>query len=270
MSRNRMFWIPALLGCLVLAGPAGATPAQEKPQEKPAAPQRSTYLSNYEIRFLGPHAAETLAWDQCPKDRDNACQVRVYSEVKQEGSNALTILEVRTDGETHEKISRALARQDIGPETQTFFLVLLAAGPKPLPTPPQLSGGAQKALQDLQGFLPYKGYEVLDSTLLRGTRSMNGRLVGRNGLGYDVELYFQQPGGPDSKALYISSFSFGEDGPVPIPPPTPESSKAMVRPPRSRLIRSSFSMNKGETLVVGTSRIDNSDQALVLLLTSQP
>ncbi len=57
---------------------------------------------------------------------------------------------------------------------------------------------------------------------------------------------------------------------MPVPPPTPGSSKAIVRPPRTRLIRSSFSMNKGETLVVGTSRIDNTDQALVLLLTSQP
>jgi hypothetical protein len=267
---NRKPWIPLVLCGLAFAGLAGAAPAQEKPQEKPAAPQRNTYLSNYEIRFLGPHAAETLAWDQCPKDRDNACQVRVYSEVKQEGSNALTILEVRTDGETHEKISRALARQDIGPETQTFFLVLLAAGPKPLPTPQQLSPNAHKALQDLQGFLPYKGYEVLDSTLLRGTKSMTGRLVGRNGQGYDVEIFFQQPGGPDSKTLYVSGFTFGEDGPVSIPPPTPEASKSMVRPPRTRLIRSSFTINQGETLVVGTSRIDGTDQALVLLLTAQP
>lgn len=269
MSRKRMSWIPILLCGLAITGLAGAATAQEKPQEKPAAPQRSIYLSNYEIRFLGPHAAETLAWDQCPKDRD-ACQVRVYSEVKDKGSTALTLLEVRADAETHEKISRALARQDAGPETRTFFLVLLAAGPKAAPAPPQLSEGARKALQDLQGFLPYKGYEVLDSTLLRGTKSMTGRLVGRNNQSYTLDLWFEQPGGPDSKTLYISSFTFSEEGRVPVPASASPDGKETVRPPRPRLIRSSFTMNEGETLVVGTSRLDGTDQALVLLLTTQP
>lgn len=265
MSRNRTFLIPILLCCLVIAGLAGAGQAQEKP----ASPKSAPYTSSYEIHFLGPHAAETLAWDQCPKERDRPCRVRVYREVKAEGSASITFLEVQAEAEIHEKVSRALARQDIGPKTQTFYLVLLAAGPKPSAMPPQLSAGAQKALQDIQGFLPYKSYEVLDTTLLRGTRSITGRLVGRNGIGYHVELFFQQPGGPESKTLYVSSFGFGEDGPVTLPATSPDG-KATSRPARARLIRSSFSIAEGETLVVGTSRIDGTDQALVLLLTSQP
>ncbi len=197
MSRNRMVWIPVLLGCLALAGPAGAAPAQEKPQEKPAASQRSTYLSNYEIRF--PRAACRGDPGLGPVPEGPGQRLPGPRLQRGEGGGPrtlLTILEVRTDGETHEKISRALARQDIGPETQTFFLVLLAAGPEAAPDAPAALGGRPEgAPGSPRDSSPTKRYEVLDSTLLRGTRSMNGRLVGRNGLGYDVEAHFQQPGG---------------------------------------------------------------------------
>lgn len=249
-----------LLGCL-----AGALQAQEGQPR----PERKTigYTNRYEIRFLGPHAAETLAWDQCAAEKTTECTVRVATE--REGEKiATTVLEVFAPREVHERISRALARQDIGPETQTFYVVLLAASPKPSGTPANLSPAANKALQDLQGFLPYRGYQVLDTALLRGTREMTGRLVGPDGVGYRLELWFQQPGGPESKSLYVQSFQLAEEGPVPVGKAAADGRRDS-RPPR-QLIRTSFTTQKGETLVVGTSRLDGGDDALVLLLTASP
>jgi hypothetical protein len=231
-----------------------------------AASLAAGYGSRYEIRYLGPHAAQTLGWDQCAAEKVTDCSVRVFTE---QGEKAVkTILEVFAPREVHENISRALLRQDAGPETQTFYVVLLAASPKPSGTPANLSPAANKALQDLQGFLPYRGYQVLDTALLRGTREMTGRLVGPEGVGYRLELWFQQPGGPESKSLYVQSFQLAEEGPVPVGAAT-ANGKRDARPPR-QLIRTSFTTQKGETLVVGTSRLDGGDDALVLLLTASP
>lgn len=232
-----------------------------------AAAQDQEYAATYEIRFLGPHAAQTLAWDQCPKDQKVHCRTQVST--KTEGERSITVLTVQADRGIQEKVARALAVHDIGPKTQTFYVVLLAASPKPSSTPADLSPGARKALQDIQGFLPYRGYQVLDTALLRGTRSLTGRLVGRDNQGYDLEIYFQQPGGPDSKSLYVNGLSFTEDRSVPIPVTSADGKPAGSRPGR-RLINSSFTITEGETLVVGTSRIDNTDEALILLLTASP
>ena len=258
-----------LLTALLLAGLlAGAGQAQESAPS----PRTGPYDSTYEIRFLGPHAAETRAWDQCAGNNSahkDDCRVRVVSENRGEkGDRVVTLLHLRAPGAVHEKVSRALARQDVGPETQTFYVVLLAASPKPSGTPANLSPAASKALQDLQGFLPYRGYQVLDAALLRGTREMTGRLVGPDGVGYRLELWFQQPGGPESKSLYVQSFQFGEEGPVPVGEAKADGRRD-ARPPR-QLIRTSFTTQKGETLVVGTSRLDGGDDALVLLLTASP
>lgn len=248
---------------LLAAALAGAVQAQEG---QPKSRKSEAYGSRYEIRYLGAHAAQALGWDQCAAENATECNVRVFTE--QGEKTATTVLEVFAPRAVHEKISRALLRHDAGPETQTFYVVLLAASPKPSATPANLSAGANKALQDLQGFLPYRGYQVLDTALLRGTRELTGRLVGQDGLGYVMEIRFQQPGGPESKSLYVQSFYLGEEGPVPVGPAVPNR-KQEVRAPR-QLIRSSFTVQEGETLVVGTSRIDGTDEALILLLTASP
>lgn len=244
----------ALLLLAFAAGAPGVAGAQQDPRTTP-------YTNQYELRFLGPRAAETLAWDQCPADK-SACRVRVFTDMQEKAS--VSKLEVYATVDVQERISRALAQQDIGPKTQTFYVVLLAASPKAGGAPADLSPGARKALQDIQAFLPYKGYQVLDTALLRGTKSLTGRMVGRGGIGYVIELWFQQPGGPASKSLYIQSFEFREEaGRL----PAAGDAQPNIRGPRE-LIKSSFTVQEGETLVVGTSRLDGGDDALVLLLTA--
>jgi hypothetical protein len=270
MKKNpcvRSFALAFLLA--LAAAPLAASPAQEStPQPSPLNTRR------FEIRFLDLHAAEQLAWDQCQsKDR---CQVSASafvsdSSVKWVGDTSLKgFLDVRADAATHERIARALAKADAAPVTQSFQLLLLAAGTQPSTGGPEMPESARKALADLRGFLPYKGYQLLDSSWLRATQDKvtEARVVGREGAGYNLKLRFRTTG---SEELFVDAFTLNEEPSMPWP--ASEASKGTQgRAPRAArdLISTSFSLKKGETIVVGTSKIDGSDEALVVLLTAVP
>jgi hypothetical protein len=71
--------------------------------------------------------------------------------------------------------------------------------------------------------------------------------------------------------LFVDFFNLGEE--PGIPRAASEASKeTQGRAPRAPrdLISTSFSLKKGETIVVGTSKIDGTDEALVVLLTAVP
>jgi len=250
------------------AVPLAAKPAQEAPTPAPL-PVALTD-SRFEIRFLDLHTAEQLAWDQCPeKER---CRVAVSAFVndtaaKWVGDSSLKgILEVRSDAATHERIVRVLAKADAAPLTQSFQLLLLAASTHKGAGEPDVPASAQKALSDLRGFLPYKDYKLLDSTWLRATqdRPTEGRVVGRGDQGYAVKLRFRTTG---SDQMFLDHFELNEE--LMTARPTAEGKKSDVHVPRD-LISTSFSLKKGETIVVGTSKLDGSEEALVVLLTAVP
>jgi hypothetical protein len=254
------------------AVPLLAKQAQEAPTPPPA-PVALT-LSRFEIRFMDLHTAEQLAWDQCQeKER---CQITASAfvndtAVKWVGDSSLKgFLEVRSDSATHERIVRALAKADAAPLTQSFQLLLLAASTHKGAGEPDVPASAQKALADLRGFLPYKDYKLLDSTWLRATqdRPTEGRVVGRGDQGYDVKLRFRTTG---NDQMFLDRFELSEEPMTPRAVPEAKKGEAGValHAPRD-LISTSFSLKKGETIVVGTSKIDGSDDALVVLLTAVP
>ena len=245
-------WI-AMAALLLLGWPltAGAAGKQEDQ------PRRSPYTIQYPIRFLDVHSAEVLAWDQCQeKDR---CGV---STSLSEGRYSINF---QADADAHERFVRALAKEDSTPVTQIFQLVLVAAGNKGGGANPALAPGAQKALTDLQGFLPYKSYEVLDSVYFRGTQGdgIRGRAVGRGEIGYGVELRFRRVGTSQDKNLLMEGFQLTEEGGrIPLATGGARDSR--------RVIDTSFGLKVGETIVVGTSRLDGGDEALIVLLTAVP
>ncbi|HYG62879.1 MAG TPA: hypothetical protein VEL74_09885, partial [Thermoanaerobaculia bacterium] len=115
-----------------------------------------TYINRYEIRFLDLHAAELLAWNQCPtKER---CKVTSLVSPGEQDKPSRTYLEVSADATVHERIVQALAKEDAAPRTRTFQVVLLLADSKPEGSAPRLPEGAQKALQDIRDLLPFKSY----------------------------------------------------------------------------------------------------------------
>jgi hypothetical protein len=234
MRAFRLHFIAAAL--LLLAGPT-ARAAQDGPR---------TYDSRYDIRYLDIHTAETLAWEQCPDKKE--CVVMGALNSDRRGS----VLTVRADSETHAKLARVLAERDSAPQTQVFHLVLLAAGDKPNGPAPALAPGAQKALDDLKRFLPFKSYRTVDTALIRVTRDdvAQARVAGLQAASYKVALRFRSAGA-DGKKLLIDGFGLHEDN-------------------GRDLIQTSFAMDVGESVVVGTSAVGGSDEALVAILTAVP
>jgi hypothetical protein len=254
------------------AVPSIAKAAQEAPTPPPA-PVALTD-GRFEIRFLDLHTAEQLAWDQCPEKERCRIVASAFvndSSAKWVGDSSLKgLLDVRSDSATHERIVRALAKADAAPLTQSFQLLLLAASTHKGTGEPDVPASAQKALADLRGFLPYKDYKLLDSTWLRATqdRPTEGRVVGRGDQGYSVKLRFRTTG---SDQMFLDRFDLNEELMTARPASDAKKGEPGVAPhvPRD-LISTSFSLKKGETIVVGTSKIDGSDDALVVLLTAVP
>lgn len=239
-------------------------PAPSAPAERPSAPSRIHGI-RYEVRYLDLHTAQEVAWQACAGDE--SCRVAAQSNDGSPGG----LMEVQTDAVTHQKIVRRLAELDIAPQTQNFLLILLAGSNQAGPSPKDLSAGAQKALNDLKGFLPYKSYALLDTTLLPGTPESpsTARLVGRGGAAYNLRMGFRSSGLEEKRQLFISRFALREEaGTTPIVPSrTDGTGGSEHRPPRD-LVDTTFSLKPGETIVVGTSRLDGSEDALVVLLTA--
>jgi hypothetical protein len=240
----------------------GALYAAQEEQPKPAQSIR------YEIRFMDLHAAEVLAWDQCVhKERCRVATLAVGD------SNLKGYLEVGAEPAIQEKIARALAKEDAFPQTQSFQVLLLAAGTKAGSSGLEIPANAQKALADLKGFLPFKNYQLLDAVWMRATqdRLVIGRVTRGGGADYQVRLRFRNLGGPQERSLFVDAFSLMEEPSVPKPPAADKKEGEAVTPRPSRaLIDTSFSLKEGETIVVGTSKVDGADEALVVLLTAVP
>jgi hypothetical protein len=233
---------------LLLPGALGAA------QLEPPSPPTSQSI-RYEIHFLNLHSAEVLAWDQCPqKDK---CRIATSTQVG--GRN---FLEVGAEPAVQEKVARALAKSDVRPETQRFQLLLLAATLKAGGSGPEIPANAEKALNDLKKFLPFKSYQLVDAAWLSGTEGevTQGRLAASGGGAYEVKLRFQESGDPNT--LFMDHFDLGQEMVV----QTKDGPHFDTR----RLIETTFSLKQGETVVVGTSKADGNDGALVVLLTAVP
>lgn len=260
MMRNSCARLLAFAALLLLAAPLAAAP-----QEQPAP---STTM-RYDIRFMDLHAAEVLAWDQCSRKE----QCRVGTLAVGGDSNRRGVLEVTADAATQEGIARALAKEDALPLTQSFQVLLVAASTKAGDSGLEMPPNVQKALADLKGFLPFKSYELLDAVWLRATqdRAVQGRVSGRGGAGYEVRMRFRNLGSAGDRSLFLDAFSVTEEPSMPklTPPGTKEADAVAPRAVRD-LISTSFSLKPGETIVVGTSKVDGTNEALVVLLTAVP
>jgi hypothetical protein len=226
------------------------------------------YENSYEIRYLDIHAAEKLAWDQCTDEVKNWCRVRSYSEEKKQ------YIALRADRAAHEQFVNVLVKVDTAPRTQRIQILLLAASTKSgmaNDVPPN----AQKALADIKDFLPYKSFRLLDTAWVPATqdRLAEGRLIAGNE-SYWYRLRFRNAGAADGKELHMDFFRLDlEAGSRPTADaPQPAGETITPTPPRTgqTVLSTAFNIRVGETVVVGTSKFDGGDAALVTLVTVLP
>jgi len=156
--------------------------------------------------------------------------------------------------------SAALVQAQEPKRVQGFSLLLLLGEAQGTTQPENISAPARKALADIKDFLPYKSYRVLDTLWVAGSDNGNtsGGLRGLDNENYEFQLR-----------------SFPRN-----PTATPETPDAALSRAQFRLITrpsatggpvlildNSFNISAGETVVVGTSRVQG-DRALVVLLTA--
>ena len=180
---------------------------------------------------------------------------------------------------------------------QGFSVALLLGEPQGGTAPDGLSAPARKALADISDFLPYKAYRVLDTQWIAANEralSMQLRLRGLDSQDYQFTMGSQGVQQPVDAGPSITTRVT-----LRTPPITDETRlQAMARitqleevirtggPRRGEtereiaqlkqtlaggqtLIDTTLTMGMGETVVVGTSRVQG-DRALIVLLTAVP
>jgi hypothetical protein len=145
-----------------------------------------------------------------------------------------------------------------------FQIALVLADNEPSKEAPQtLPKGLQKALADIQDFLPFKSYRLFDSALVRASGHGRTKLKGPDGE-YEATFLFRDDG--DAKSgLLVDQFSLEKE---PTPPPQSLPRGVAPRAPEPPQV-SSFRIRKGETVVVGSSGLAGG-KSLIVVLTALP
>jgi hypothetical protein len=128
------------------------------------------------------------------------------------------------------------------------------------------------ALEDAAGFLPYKSYRLVDVAVLRSSGNAQGLLSSADGRRFELAMRFQ-PG--EGGKLDFQRFELEALVPVMNDKLTSEDGKPRLEhaPPtweRRRVIASDFSVKVGETIVVGSSKLHGTSDAVVVLFTVLP
>ena len=148
--------------------------------------------------------------------------------------------------------------------TQLFQIVLVRgaiSGPEEIVGIPK---NAEKAIRDIRDFLPFKSYKVLDSALLRLSEDDLGK-VQLDGIApqrYDIGVIWQASGRDKLLVSWFQVVAVRQPGNTPLP-------KGVAPEAERPIMNTSFSIDTGETIVVGTSKLGG-DQALLVLFTALP
>jgi len=127
-----------------------------------------------------------------------------------------------------------------------------------------------KALDDVTKFLPYKSCRLIDASLLRSNGEAQGLLKGPDGKDFELMFEFR---GDQSGTLQVRGFRIDTLIAQPQDRTITENGKTKVEhePPRwvrRQVIATSFSVKVGETIVVGTSKLNGTGEALIVLFTA--
>lgn len=165
-------------------------------------------------------------------------------------------LRVSGDRQIQALVEEALKTLDRPVSDRLFQVILLEASKQPSAEPSDLPSGAARAVRDLQELMPFRGFRTLQSGLVRASRE------GHLSLGGEFTLDFEFRAQHDVRKPVLFE-KFGLHRQVPL---KSEPGKTEFR----SVLQTSFTIGPGETVVVGTSRLDGGDQALVVLVTAVP
>lgn len=173
------------------------------------------------------------------------------------------------------------------PDTRLVQINLLAASKTGDSDLSDLPTNTRKAIEDIKDFLPFKSYRILDTSLIRalvstptkGGRAAKTFMTGPDGTKLQVEL--RMAAEEESTEIYVQQFEVTPSMRDRFFAVTPEQdieadSSAPAIAPRAGLldmgafISTSFTAHVGQTVVVGSSRLNGGDEALIVLFTALP
>ncbi len=170
-------------------------------------------------------------------------------------------LAVSATPELHARIAAMLAEFDRMPETKAFHIIVLSAGTMTTDQDLDIPSGAARALSDFAEFMPYSAFEVLSSGLLRTSQDAQTTLTGP--VEFRVGIEFRPVADPQAPIL-IESFNISQ-----MIQPTYTPSGDVARDAYTRqVLQTTFTIAPGETVVVGTSKLEGDDGAVIVLLTA--
>jgi hypothetical protein len=164
-----------------------------------------------------------------------------------------------------EKILAAIREIDVKPADILFTVQLVLGSETDATTDPDLA--RDPIIKELRQLLRYKGYTLLDATLLRGIDEAPSEVVMGQKADFELSLRpivaHEEP--QDSIRIEIrlrqnvmtEKFS-----------PLPEG-KPMLQPTSKDLIRSFLNIKSGDRTVVGVSKLDGGDKGLILIISGK-
>jgi hypothetical protein len=212
-----------------------------------------TRMRSFNIRILESDVAEKIVLSQCGPAAP--CEIVNIGP---------TTVEVLAESSILNKISAALAAAQKVPSAQVFQVTMVEAinngdsGIKNVPQP------AREALMDARSFLPFNGYRLLGTAVLRTADGAAAIVNGPDDVDYNCEIRFYPSVTHDGLQLVVRRFLLQR-----MPPQT-EYGQYLEGASAVDVLNTSFSMKPGETVVVGTSKLEGADRALVVLLTALP
>ena len=183
------------------------------------------------------------------------------------------------------------AQPDEVPDTKLVQINLLAASKTGSNELSDLPANTRKAIQDIRDFLPFKSYRLLDTSLVRvlvpshrgSPRSGPSNTFMRGPDDTKLEIRMSMMMGETESEVFVGRFEVSPSvmdrlRAVTMTPEQQDQADpgAPVVAPRADLIDSgplistSFTAEVGETVVVGSSRLNGGDDALIVLFTALP
>jgi hypothetical protein len=219
--------------------------APEAAAQSPSSPEAVTRI--YHIQFLEMPTAATIADKVCSGEHPDLCSARFA------GDRALALTAPEP---IHRQFAQLLAERDLPPASQKFEVILLAAA-RTGTTSGDLPAHAARALEDLEGFLPFSSYRLLDTGWIM-TSGHASVTLGDAG-SFDAKLSFM--GDPTAGKLLVEHFVLSHRDFDRVEGHVIYSDERLI-------LSSSFGIDVGETVVVGSSKLDGGDEAVVVLLTA--
>ncbi len=176
--------------------------------------------------------------------------------------HAADILVLSDTPENVEKMLAAIREIDVKPADILFTVQLVMGSETEDKTDPELQGDA--IIKELRKLLRYKGYTLLDSTLIRSLDRESANVVmGRKA---EFQLEFKPEVARDKpqdnikvelRLIQVSETIVLKDG------------KNVQVPKESMLIRSQLNLKSGDKTVVGVSKLDGGDKGLILIVSAK-